>query len=292
MERELWKVLYVLLGQLDKRWGSWRYSDTDVLAAYFWAVLHDRPTSWGADRGNWPTELVPALLPPQWTLSRRLQKPRTVQLMVEVEEHLLGLIMVSHFWVYRIDGKALAVSGVSKDPDVGYGRGAGGPQKGYKFHAIWGEGPMPVAWGLAAMNVSEKTMARHLINSTPGAGYLLGDKQYDVNALYDSAAAHGYQLVVRKTKDRGRGGLGHRRQSPSRLRSIELLKKPFGRMLYRQRGAIEGRFGTLASFGGGLAPLPAWVRRLPRVRNWVHTKLLIAGIRWLRQHRLPMKAFA
>ena len=28
-------------------------------------------------------------------------------------------------------------------------------------------------------------------------------------------------------------------------------------------------------FGGGLAPLPNWVRTLGRVRLWVHAKLLI-----------------
>jgi Transposase DDE domain len=292
MERELWKVLYELLVQLDKGWGKWRYAAADVLAAYLWAVVHDRPTRWGADRSNWPAELVPVSLPPQWTLSRRLRKPATVQLMLQVEEHLQGLLVVGCYWVWKIDGKALAVSGVSKDPDVGYGRGAGGSQKGYKFHALWGEGPMPVAWGLAPINVSEKTMARHLIASSPGTGYLLGDKQYDANHLYDAAAAAGYQLVVRKTKHRGRGGLGHRPQSQFRLRSIELLTKPFGQMLYGQRRKIESSFGTLTSFGGGLAPLPAWVRRFHRVRDWVHAKLLIAGVRWLIQHGRATTAFA
>jgi hypothetical protein len=33
------------------------------------------------------------------------------------------------------------------------------------------------------------------------------------------------------------------------------------------------------SFAGGLGPLPAWVRRLPRVRTWVWAKLLINAVR-------------
>jgi Transposase DDE domain len=292
MERELWKILYNLATHLDKGFGKWLYSTADVLAAYFWAVVHDRPQSWGVDRNNWPADLLPVLLPAQSTLSRRMRRPEMVELMLLVEEHLKGLLMIGYFWVSMIDGKALAVSGVSKDPDVGYGRGAGGWQKGYKFHAIWGKGPMPVAWGLAAMNVSEKIMARHLITSSPGGGYLLGDTQFDVNYLYDASGASGYQLVVRKTSHRGRGGLGHRRQSEFRLRSIELLKTSFGRLLYRQRQAIERRFSALTTFGGGLAPLPAWVRRFPRVRNWVHAKLLIAGVRWLLKHNTEVKAFA
>jgi hypothetical protein len=292
MERELWRALYFLARQLDKRWGSWRYSASDILAAYFWAVVHDRPMDWAAKPENWPDELRPRWLPSQERLSRRMRKPETVALLLAVEEHLLSLISVGCCWLRVIDAKPLAVSNVSKDPDAGYGHGAGCQQKGYKFYAVWGAGPLPVAWALAPMNASEKTMARHLIPTLPGAGYLLGDKQYDVAGLYDLAAEADYQLVAEKTKSRGRGGLGHRAQSPHRLRSIELLKKRFGRALYRQRRAIEAHFGILTSFGGGLAPLPAWVRRFRRVRNWVHAKLLIAGVRWLHLRQPGKLAFA
>jgi DNA-directed RNA polymerase specialized sigma54-like protein len=59
----------------------------------------------------------------------------------------------------------------------------------------------------APMNVSEKTMARHLIPTLPGAGYLVGDPEYDANPLYDLAAEAGFQLVAKKRRDRGRGGL-------------------------------------------------------------------------------------
>lgn len=281
MERELWKSLYMLALELDNPWGDWRYSTADVLAVYFWAVVHDRPTSWAAVPENWPDDLRIFLMPPQSTLSRRLRRPQTVILMTAVEQHLLALIAVANCLVYVMDGKPLAVSGVSKDPDAGYGRGAGSFQKGYKLHAVWGRGPMPVAWALTPMNTAETLMARHLIPSLLGGGYLLGDTHYDANLLYDMATKQGFQLLARKPKSRGRGGLGHRRQSPARLRSIHLLTTEFGHLLFNQRNAIERQFGTLTCFGGGLGPLPAWVRRFTRVRNWVHAKLLIAGTRWL-----------
>ncbi len=281
MERELWRILYRLARELDKPWGEWRYATADVIAAYFWAVVHDRPTRWAVDPRHWPDDLRPALLPPQSTISRRLRRPTTVALMTAVEERLLALIVVGGCLVQIIDGKPLAVSGVSKDPDAGYGRGAGGNQKGYKLHAVWGGGPMPIAWGLAPMNVSEKTMARHLIPTLPGGGYLLADSQYDANPLYDAAAEAGFQLVAKKIKDRGRGGLGHRCQSSGRLRSLELLATAFGGVLCDQRNAIERYFGDWVSSGGGLGPLPAWARRFGRVRNWVQAKILVAGARWL-----------
>lgn len=291
MERELWCSFFQLARELDDPWGNWRYSTSDVLAAYFWAVVHDRPTSWAADPRQWPDDLRPASLPPQSTLSRRLRKPKTVELMTAVEQHLLGLVAVKLCLVHIIDGKALAVSGVSRDADAGYGRGAGMKQKGYKLHAVWGDGPMPVAWALAPLNASEKTMARHLIPTLLGGGYLLGDAQYDANPVYDVSADAGFQLVAKKTNDRGRGGRGHRRQSAGRLRSIELLKTRFGRQLFRHRNAIERQFGTLVSFGGGLGPLPAWVRRFPRVRDWVQAKIIVAGLRWYLRHN-PAPAVA
>jgi hypothetical protein len=292
MERELWKALYALAVRLDKPWGSWRYSTAEVLAIYFWAVVHDRPTSWAADPDEWPEDLRPVWLPPQSTLSRRLRQTEAVELMTTVEQHLTALFGLGQWLVHVIDGKALAVSAVSKDPDAGYGRGAGARQKGYKLHAIWAAGPMPVAWVLAAMNASEKTIARGLIASLPGGGYLLGDVQYDVGYLYDLAAQEGFQLVAKKTSDRGRGGLGHRPQSPARLRSIELLTTEFGRALYNRRNAIECRFGTLSSTGGGLSPLPAWVRRFQRVRHWVQAKIILAGLRWLHLNQPQKLAFA
>jgi hypothetical protein len=128
------------------------------------------------------------------------------------------------------------------------------------------------------MNASEKTMARHLIPTLLGGGYLLGDVQYDVGYLYELATEAGFQLVAKKTKGRG---LGHRRQPLGRLRSIELLQTEFGRALYQQRNAIECRFGTLTSIGGGLGPLPTWVRHFNRVRNWVQAKIITVAVRWL-----------
>lgn len=292
MERELWCILYRIVYGLGESFGNWRYSTSDILVVYMWAVVHDRPTVWASDPTNWPDDLRPDDLPSQPTLSRRLRRPDCVLLMTALEQHLIGVLGLGKRLVRSIDGKGLGVSKISKDPDAGYGRGAGGMQKGYKLHAIWADGPMPVAWGIAPMNTSERKMARGLIESQPGGGYLLGDQQYDANYLYDAAEVEGFQLIAKKTSSRGKGGLGHRRQAPGRLRSIAVLQTTFGRQLYQQRRAIEASFGTLVTFGGGLACLPAWVRRFHRVRHWVQAKLIIAGARSLitKHQRTPAVA--
>jgi hypothetical protein len=292
MERELWQALYLLATNLDKPWGRWKYSTAEIVAVYFWAVLHDRPTSWAAQPDEWPPDLRPVPLPPQSTLSRRLKQADAVELMTAVEQQLIVLIGLGQHWIHVLDGKPLAVSPISHDRDAAWGRGAKGLQKGYKLHAVWNGGPLFTTWALAPMNCSEKTVARRLLQSMRGGGYLLADAQYDANYLYDDAEKAGFQLVARKTPSRGRGGLGHRRNSPSRLRSIELLTTRFGAALFRERGTIERQFGVLASTGGILGPLPAWVRRLHRVRHWVQAKLILNALRWIKYCQPQLLAFA
>ena len=112
----------------------------------------------------------------------------------------------------------------------------------------------------------------------------LADSNFDTNDLYDLTAAHNHRLIApRKLTTRG-GTLAHGYHSPHRRRCIEMLEpgagRPcrFGRQLAAQRRQIERNFGNLVSFGGGLT-LPPFVRRLHRVRLWVHAKLLINAAR-------------
>lgn len=283
MERELWKILYAITVQLGGgRRGNGKFSDADIVVVYFWAVLHDRPMSWAVVGGNWPPDLAGVWLPSQATLSRRMRTNETQQLMTDVENAWLAASAVATMLIKTIDGKPLPTSNATKDPDAGYGRGVGGMQKGYKLFAVWSCGPLPIAWGLGPMNISEKTMARHLIPTLPGGGYLLGDPEYDSNPLHELARQQGHQLLTPKRQKKH--GVGHRKQSPNRLRSIELMQKAFGQALYRFRRQIERNFGNLTSFGGGLTCLPPWVRRLTRVRNWVHAKLLINAARWFKKY--------
>lgn len=276
MERELWESLCRLTGLFYNRTTRATYADEAIVAVYAWAVVHDRPVHWACDANNWPPDLLRRRLPSQSTMSRRLRKAALELLLCDVENALLSLTLIQTHWLRVIDAKPLPVGGPSKDADATWGRGSGGIQKGYKLHAIWGGGPLPMAWALAGLNVSERRMALALVRDLPGEGYLLGDRQYDSATLYDAAAEAGYQLVAPPQRT-GRA-LGHRRQSPHRLRSLALLDIPFGRGLYRYRRRIEHCFAQLTSFVGGLGPLPFWVRRFHRVRLWVHCKLLLNAI--------------
>lgn len=293
MERELWLELYRTLASLDGPKPSRRFTfaDAQVAGVLFWAALHDRPVSWAADAGNWPAEALAAAggrVPDQSTMSRRLRTAGVRDLLGRLHARLAGdggagdLVKVA-------DSKPLPVGAYSVARDARWGRSVRGFCRGYKLHALWGSGVVPVAFEVVPMNASEQRVAKRLFRHLRGGGYVLADSVYDVNALYELAAAMNHRLVSKRKRPGAGLGKGRRGgHAPDRVRAIDALEGPcpaFGRQLYALRSGIERRFGRLTNFGGGLAPLPNWVRTLPRVRLWVTCKVLIAGIRTLRLQR-------
>jgi DDE family transposase len=281
MERELWPTLYryVRLTAQEVRQKYVQIQPWIVVATMLWAALHDRPVSWACNPKNWSTtRLKPLRIPSEPTMSRRVDSVATALFWKQLEQHLRQTNAPA--LIAFLDGKPLPVGGNSKDPDAHWGRGAGGMAKGYKLHAVWSNRVLPETWEVTPLNVSEKTVAFRLMADLHHGGYLLADGDYDASYLYDRAFEQGYQLVApyRQAKNPGSGG---HYQSPHRLHSIELLQHDFGQKLYQARREIERDFGNATAFGGGLAPLPAWVRGLDRVRTWVWAKLLINAVRIL-----------
>jgi hypothetical protein len=285
VERELWSILYPLLRRVGNDFSQKyvQFQPWVLVAVTLWAALHDRPVSWACDTGNWATTAHrPGRLPSASVLSRRGHGVAVGMVRRAVEQ----AIRDSHVpaLVAFLDGKPLSVPAISSDPDAGFGRGAGEMSKGYKLHAVIADRPVPEAWDVTAINAAETKVAEALVGRLEYGGYLVADSNYDANALFDAAAAKGYAL--RTPHRQANAGKGHRRQSPHRLLSIDAARAEFGQALLKARGEIERRFGALSSFAGGLAPLPAWVRRLHRVRTWVWDKLLINAARIIKNQRL------
>ena len=275
VERELFATLYRLLRQLARqrpRRKRTRVGDAIIAAVFFWAVLHDRPVVWATRRWNWPRDQLDFELPAQSTMSRRLRSDGVRELLAALHDLLRGEAQAT--LVKMMDAKPLPVGAYSVARDARWGQGVRGKVRGYKLHALYGQGPLPIAWEVVReglrparpMNASEQRVGRRLLSHLRTGGYVLADSVYDVNPLHGQAAASNHQLLTpRKRPD---AGLGHRTHHPARLRSI------------------ERRFGRLTNFGGGLAPLPNWVRTLRRVRLWVGAKLLIDALRWHGKARL------
>jgi len=280
MERELWRIVSRAIAKIDRRLSPGRYTHSvaRVARVYLWAVLNDRPVCWACCRDNWRGVRPPAALPDQSRMSRRLRQDDTQQFLSEVFAQLN--VHDAADLVKMIDGKPLPISRHSQDPDATFGRGAGGLDNGYKFHAIYGQSGRVLAWQVHPMNVDERKAAVELIGQLRQEGYLLADRNYDADALYVLSQAHGNQMLASRRYGTGRK-IGKHSNSPQRLRGIDMLEGPseFGRSLYKQRRQIETHFANLCSFGGGLLCLPAWVRTLPRVRLYVLAKLILRAAR-------------
>lgn len=248
------------------------FFDWEIVGVYLWAVIHDRPTVWACDAKNWPKDLWNGKLPSQPCRSRRLGTTEVQRVLALMEKRLTdgqqaGLL-------FFVDGKPMLVGSHSKDPDAAWGHVRRGWAKGCKLHAIYGKGCLPLCWEATPLNTAESAVAARMIPALGrGGGYILGDSGYDSNPLHDTTLATGRQLIARRK--RPKAGLGHRRHSAGRLRSIALLQSKFGQTMYALRETVERQFGWLTNHGAGLAPLPNWVRRIHRVRLWMQAKLLV-----------------
>jgi hypothetical protein len=214
-------------------------------------------------------------------MSRRLRNDSFRQLLHRIER---SLIQRNQRCICRwIDAKGLRVGRSSKDHQAKVGHADGGSARGYKFYAIADKQQGFVVWSVKPMNESECSVAQELIGQLDGQGYLIGDRAYDKNRLYDLSAAKSIQLIAPQGHRRAKG-VGHRRHSPYRLRSLALGKTDFGQSLLLSRITIEAMFGQLTNLGCGLSPLPNWVRTQHRVELWVQAKLIIYQL-WRKQNK-------
>lgn len=317
MEGQLWRRLYSVVSEVGKRGGGSYagkcFADWWVALVYLWAALHDRPTVWACDPENWPEAQRWRSLPSQSTMSRRLRTVGVLSLLARCEAELRDLLPRGPSkW---LDAKPLPVGGASKDREARAGRCVRGKARGYKLHAaVDARGGAVDAWALASMADNEKRIAPEVVpaavRSNAAAGvavlYVAADNAYDGNDTYDAVAAAAEwapQLVARARKGakgaKRSKGPGHRRQSPHRVRGAALAgaydgplnplgrrdaqapPPTFGGQLLQDRNGVERRFGLMGNFGGGLSPLPNWVRTPHRVALWVQAKLLILMAREL-----------
>ena len=283
MELELWSETSAAICGVATNWphdARDQYSTAIIVRVHQWACLHDRPISWACQPRNWPSATRPKQLPDQSTMSRRTRRTDFMQFLERLGQRLNGRTQPT--LVKVVDGKPLELPNHSGDRDATWSRGVSRTALGYKIHAIWSGNPMPDAFAITTLNICEKQMAARLISRVEGGGYLLGDAHYDASWLFDYCHYYDHQLVCPRAKPGT--GEGHHYVSPHRRRAIAMLEvpavvNPFGQELYNGPTDIERDFSGLTCFGAGLGPLPSWVRRIWRVRNWVMGKLLINACR-------------
>lgn len=252
------------------------YPDDAIARVFYGAVIHDRPTAWAVRSARGPAHLRRGLARPSaGTMSRR-RRTRSVRALLDaVDRRVLRPPAPGVFGA--IDGKPLPVGGASTDRQAGYGRAVRGMARGYKPHPPVGPGGSVAGWRVAPMNADERVMARRRPRAAPPevVGYVVGDGDYDSSALHRACDGHGGRQRVTPRRGGPGRGTGHRRPSAGRVRSIDRTESPFpalARGRLHDRAAIERQFGNRTNWGGGLGPLPAWVRTHRRVARWVQAK--------------------
>jgi hypothetical protein len=266
------------------------YDNRVVLAVLIWAALHERSVSWACQRRNWPVQAWRRRLPDQSTLSRRLRAARVL----EDLERLVAILqrnLADGSTTLVVDGKPLAVSEFTSDPEAVTGWGAGRHAKGYKLHALIDSTRRLLAWDVRPMKDSEQAVACELVARAaargvlPRDGELLGDSNYDSRHLYTAASSAGLRLIAPRRVP-GTGFSNNPGMHPDRRRAVADLEgdTDYADRFRARRTTIERYFGVIASAGGGLYALPAWARRLHRVRAWVGAKLALLVARTKATH--------
>lgn len=286
MDREQWKIVLAAVKRASRqvarilRPKRLRFADWLIVALFLWAVAHDRPQSWACDRSHYSRVFRPRKLPSISQFNRRLNGPRTYLILQQVHGELGGEVTATA--LSYLDGKPLVVGVASKDPEARRGHVMGGFAKGYKLHAWMTEDRRIPLWCVMPLNVGEVPVAEVLVQQVPELSersLVLTDQNYDASDLHKELDARGGRLLL--VPKGSPGGERHpvtlRHMGPARRELLVVQAKHPGllRQVHRHRVNAEGILGNLCGYGGGLSPLPPWVRRLYRVRRWVGGKIIL-----------------
>lgn len=278
MSSREWKVVYQTIRQVSRSMPRPprrpEYSDALIVAIYLWAVMHDRPQGWACSRENYGSRFRPRRLPSQSRLSRRIRGARCQEVLTTVYMRIAEVDRPST--VNMVDGRPFPVNGCTKDRQARAGKVSGGFARGYRLHQLVSDDQRVLNWLVTSMNEPEAKQAQILIETAPAVGsIILADSAYDASFLYEAARSRGSLLVATIRADRLKRSPRPNRNSPERIVAVESWKRWATRYVHRDRLRVETAFGNQSSYGGGLGPLPAWVRTRSRVTRWIGAKLIL-----------------
>ena len=284
MDRTTWKAVLVIVKQESrklKRLPKTTYADWLIVAMLLWHTAHDRPKYWACDRANYRPWFRPRNLPSNSQFARRIKSKRCLDILQAV--HLKTAQIDQPTSLSYLDGKPLVVGAASKDLDAKSGHVMGGFAKGYKLH-IWATQDRRIPlFSVQSLNRGEQPVAEAMIAHMPllsDQSLVLADSNYDATKLYHALAQRNGALLVKP-----RGFAKHpktlEQSGPYRREALALWTTlaPVARMVYKERIHVEGVLSNLTCYAGGLGPLPAWVRTISRVRQWVGAKIILYHVR-------------
>lgn len=257
------------------------FSDLLIMKMFFWTVIHNKPLYWACERKNYHGRFRPRALPSVSQFCRRVNSPRFHRHLQLMHDVLIERAKFSR--LFFMDGKALPVSPVSGDPDAKVGRAGGVFAKGYKLHALMSVDRKIIGWSVTSLNIHEVRVAHHLVEQLPPVSdsrTLIVDGNYDSKHLHNQAWERNTRLIT-WPRGRAKDPSKRRRMGDARRTMIDAWEKSPAAMwkIYKQRDEIERGFGVLTCRHDLLGPLPAFVRRINRVRRWVGAKIILYNAR-------------
>ena len=128
-----WRELYQMIRRANRLLPRPRrkpvYSDTLIVAMYFWTVCHDRPQVWACQRCNYHRPFLPGRLPSVSRFNRRIRTPRCHAILKAVEQMSRPTEVPA---IQLLDGRPLPVGPCSKDKQARPGRVYAGFARGYR----------------------------------------------------------------------------------------------------------------------------------------------------------------
>ena len=284
MDRRIWSIItqgVVSVNRAIPRTGRRpAFSDVLIVRMYLWSVWHERPLCWACDRQHYGSLFRPRRLPSVSQFCRRIKSPRIGQMLNLLNRRLTEGSESSALTF--LDGKAMPVSRNTRDKQAKKGYADGAFRRGYKLHAWASEDGRILRHCVRSMNEGEPNTARELFDVPLAGSLVLADANYDSATLYQTVHEHGGYLVTPlKGQATSEQGLRYMPLARRRMMTLWQQKSRLCRKVLEERVQIERIFSALTCFGGGLSPLPAWVRTLRRVERWVAAKLAIYHARLL-----------
>ena len=279
MDTKIWKLICRAIRSADRSVSHLgrrpKYSDQQIVKMYIWSVAHDRPLCWACERSHYNTMYRPKQLPSISQFCRRVKRKRIQQMLEAISSYFVRCQMPAA-GVAFFDGKPLVVSEYSKDPDAKVGYADGRMRRGYKLHGFVTKDGWIAGFQIHSLNVGEPNIARSMLDVVTPGTLILAAGNYDGGLLYQ-AIADRKSILLTRLRSTKRSKKQLKRVCPARLAAITHWQDctEVCEQTMKARDEVERIFGALTSFGGGLAPLPAWVRRLMRVRRWVTAKIII-----------------
>jgi Transposase DDE domain len=305
MDREIWRTV---VRAVDRACRAVKdpgrrpvYSNNLVAKLYLWSVWRNLSLSQACDpeRGQFNTLFRPRTLPSVSQFTRRVKSDVTQEILNHVHRQLSACGIASDSGYF--DGKPMAVSPVSKDPDAARGHVPGGYAKGYKLHAYVNDRRRIVVWSVTPLNVDEKVVAMELCDWLPpppagGVAVDIGDSNYDSAPLHKREAQSDRLLLTPlRGQDRVKPGPDGRPQhhpvtlrqmGPQRREAVGVWERQphLAKYVLKSRNNIEGVFSVMTVALDAGSP-PAHVRRLHRVRRWAGAKIILYNARLAAQEK-------